>query len=51
MHVQKWPLFLPETRDENPLFEVHTKNVGVINKSRGNYQLLPLMGEQLRDLT
>ena len=27
MHAQKWPLFLPETREENPLFGVHTKNV------------------------
>ena len=29
MHPQKWPLFLPETREENPLFGVHTKNAGV----------------------
>ena len=38
MHAQKWPLLLPETREENPLFEVHTKNAGVINNSRWNYQ-------------
>ena len=50
MHAQKWTLFLPETRGENPSFGVHTKNAGVINNSHGNYQLLPLMGEQLRDL-
>ena len=50
MYAQKWPLFLPQTREENPLFGLHTKNAGVINNSRGNYQLLPLMGEQLRDL-
>ena len=50
MHIQKWPLFFPETREENPPFGVHTENAGVINNSRRNYQLLPLMGEQLRDL-
>ena len=42
--------FLPETRKENPLFGVHTKNAVVINNSRGNYQKLSYMGEQLRDL-
>ena len=50
MHAQKWPLFLPETREGNPPFRVDTKNAGVINNSRGNYQLLPLTGEQLRNL-
>ena len=50
MHAQKWPLFSPETQEENPLYGVHTKNAGVINNCRGNYQLFPLTGEQLRDL-
>ena len=50
MHAQKWPLFLPETLEENPLFGIHTKNAGVFSNSRENYQLLPLMGEQLRNL-
>ena len=27
MYAQKWPLFLLETREENPLFGVHTKNI------------------------
>ena len=27
-------IFFPETREENPLFGVHTKNAGVINNSR-----------------
>ena len=44
MHAQKWSLFLPETRQENLLFGVHTKNAGIINNFRENYQLLPLMG-------
>ena len=26
IQAQKWPLFLRETRGENPLFGVHTKN-------------------------
>ena len=26
IHAQEWPLFLLETREENPLFGVHTKN-------------------------
>ena len=43
VHAQKWTLFLPETREENPLFGVHTKNVGVINN-------IYIWGEQLRDL-
>ena len=45
MHAQKWPRFLPETQEENPLFGVHTKNARVINNFRGNYQLLPLVGD------
>ena len=51
MHEHKWPLFFPETREKNPLFGVHTKIEGVMNNSRGsNYELLPPMKEQLRDL-
>ena len=38
MYAQKWPLLLPETREENPLFGVGMKNGGDINNSRGNYQ-------------
>ena len=41
MHAQKWSLFLPETREENPLFGVPRKMrelaifpVGIINNSR-----------------
>ena len=38
MHAQKWPLFLPTSREENPLSGVHTKNEGVVDNSRGSYQ-------------
>ena len=33
MHAQK---HVPETREENPLFGVHTKNAGVINNNNNN---------------
>ena len=37
MHAQKWPLFLPKTREENPLFEEHTKNVSHRRFDKDNF--------------
>ena len=27
MHAQKWPLFLPKTQEENPLFRVRELSI------------------------